>query len=1010
MSHRVRRLLAVVLGIVAFAAIGGAHALPVDGGGPPLAALPRDPGPRGLDVRLDDVVDAYRARGLAAARGAARGGGLELAGERIEVVVAADRGRRADARAALSARGAVVERSYGDLIKALVPVDRLAGLAAADGIRVVEPPQRAHAAAVSGQGISASNASIAHAAGDKGAGVKVGIVDVGFFGYTDSQAAGDLPGGVVTQSYCGDFEGGEHGTAVAEIVHEIAPAAELHLICVEDVVDLGAAKDYAVANGITIVNFSAGFYNSGRGDGTDGPDTPNGIVAAAAAAGVLWVASAGNEAESHWSGTFSGNGNLFHDFASGDEGINFVVPPNGQACLFLKWDAWPTTSTQDFDLGVYDAATFDLVDASAEDQATFNSSPTEAVCVSAPAEGKEYFAAIYRYLGTAPRLDLFVSGSTFTQHKVPSGSLLEPASSPAALAAAAICWNGGALEPYSSQGPTIDGRLKPDVAGFDSTSSGVYGLYDATAGCGRSGFTGTSAAAPHVAGIAAIVKQRQSSLTAAELRAYVEGTAADSGPVGADNAYGHGRLRLGVPPSASTLPATSIGRRVVQLRGSYNANRWDGSYRWQYATEPTFATSSSTPPTEYHWSGATTNSSVSAMLDGLEPATTYYARLVVENEHGTTTGATTSFTTATTAAPYVSLLDPTGITANASTLHGVVNPNGLTTTYKFLYGTAYPPATPLGEVTLTGDASSAVSAQLTGLTASRTYAFRLVATNSAGTTQEDGFLTTAAAAPPPPPPSAPPPSGGGGGGPDLGVVIGHGPSVVAAGGAFTYTFVIRNAAGAKATGVSLGFTLPEALELLSSYAEKGPGCSASSGLTFSCPLAFLDGLETTRVTATVRVRANGTLTATATVTSSERDANATDNLANYTFTAGPGVPAAQPPATPPVQVIPPAGVTKTGSASADTMYGAGGPDRLWGLGGADRLYGRAGNDRLFGGAGGDRLDGGAGRDLLDAGPGNDTIAARDRTADTIRCGRGRDTVYADRADAVARDCERVLRR
>ena len=53
---------------------------------------------------------------------------------------------------------------------------------------------------------------------------------------------------------------------------------------------------------------------------------------------------------------------------------------------------------------------------------------------------------------------------------------------------------------YSSRGPTLDGRLKPDVSAIDGVS---------ITGAGRFGtpFFGTSAAAPHVAGIAALVLQ-----------------------------------------------------------------------------------------------------------------------------------------------------------------------------------------------------------------------------------------------------------------------------------------------------------------------------------------------------------------------------------------------------------------------------------------------------------------------------------------------------------------------
>jgi Gametolysin peptidase M11 len=56
---------------------------------------------------------------------------------------------------------------------------------------------------------------------------------------------------------------------------------------------------------------------------------------------------------------------------------------------------------------------------------------------------------------------------------------------------------------------------------------------------------------------------------------------------------------------------------------------------------------------------------------------------------------------------------------------------------------------------------------------------------------------------------------------------------------------------------------------------------------------------------------------------------------------------------------------------------------------------------------GRRLQGRPGPDVLRGGPGNDTLLARDRSRDSVRCGRGLDLVLADRRDAVARDCEVV---
>jgi Tol biopolymer transport system component len=100
----------------------------------------------------------------------------------------------------------------------------------------------------------------------------------------------------------------------------------------------------------------------------------------------------------------------------------------------------------------------------------------------------------------------------------------------------------------------------------------------------------------------------------------------------------------------------------------------------------------------------------------------------------------------------------------------------------------------------------------------------------------------------------------------------------------------------------------------------------------------------------------------------------------------------------------------------DTLDGGPGADVLVGTFRNDTLFGRSGVDRLLGGPSGDLLVGGPGADMIDAQGGIDTIEARDGARDVIRCGTNRDgtrpekdTVYADRIDRVARDCERVRR-
>ena len=96
-----------------------------------------------------------------------------------------------------------------------------------------------------------------------------------------------------------------------------------------------------------------------------------------------------------------------------------------------------------------------------------------------------------------------------------------------------------------------------------------------------------------------------------------------------------------------------------------------------------------------------------------------------------------------------------------------------------------------------------------------------------------------------------------------------------------------------------------------------------------------------------------------------------------------------------------------GGSGRDSISGGSSGDRIAGDQGNDRLNGSSGNDSISGNSGGDRLTGGSGADRISGGSGNDRVSARDGRRDRISCGRGRDTVVADRTDRVARDCERV---
>jgi metallophosphoesterase (TIGR03767 family) len=99
-----------------------------------------------------------------------------------------------------------------------------------------------------------------------------------------------------------------------------------------------------------------------------------------------------------------------------------------------------------------------------------------------------------------------------------------------------------------------------------------------------------------------------------------------------------------------------------------------------------------------------------------------------------------------------------------------------------------------------------------------------------------------------------------------------------------------------------------------------------------------------------------------------------------------------------------------GTRKRDKLKGTEAGEAISGRGGSDRLHGKAGDDCLAGGRGNDRLGGGQGADTLTGGPGRDRFATRDKEADVVRCGAGRDRVAGDNSDDIASSCERVRRR
>ena len=687
-----------------------------------------------LDSQLGNVVATARQQGAQAALRTARANGLDTVSGQIRVVLEAAPG---DARDAVAAQGGTVEATAGQLTEALVPPGSITAVSTARGVQQVRAPYAAFALGIESEGIASVEADAWHTAGATGAGAKVAVIDLGFAGLAGRQAAGDLPAGLTTVDYCGGSLGAPqvHGTAVAEIVHEMAPDAQLYAICVDSEVDLATASAYVKAAGITIVNHSVGWFNTSRGDGTGAAGTPDAIVASARADGILWVNAAGNAGQEHWSGMYSDpDGDDFHNFSGSDERNSIVLFPGEEVCGYLKWDAWPTTRV-DYDLHLVDDAGGQLVTISADDQQNGPLRPTEALCYTNPYGAAHAFAFQINLWSAAiaPRFDLFVTIADALEYTNAAGSVVEPATSPSTLAVGAVAWDDNILEPYSSVGPTIDGRIKPDLTAPSAVTSPIYSPWT---------FTGTSAAAPHVAGAAALLRAMFPLATHAELQAFLEEEAQDLGAAGMDSLFGAGVLLLPASqPLVTTLAPTAdpTGTDSLAVSGSVSPRGMSTTYRWQYGT--TTAYGAQTAAVALASPGA--DQQVGATLTGLTPNTDYHYRLVATNAFGTTLGADQMNRTAVTAAPLATTSTSESVGSSQARLAGRVAARGTASTAWFEWGTttAYGNVTSVQSVGALGE--TAVVAELTGLLATTQYHYRLIAENIYGPAAgADQVLTT----------------------------------------------------------------------------------------------------------------------------------------------------------------------------------------------------------------------------------------------------------------------------
>ncbi len=199
-----------------------------------------------------------------------------------------------------------------------------------------------------------------------------------------------------------------------------------------------------------------------------------------------------------------------------------------------------------------------------------------------------------------------------------------------------------------------------------------------------------------------------------------------------------------VLPGALTKPAL-VAARAAQLRATVYPKGMDTTYQFEYGSSTEYG--ARVPLSAADVGSGSNGVDVEDAIDGLEPATTYHFRVVASNSVGRTWSADRTLVTLAEAPAVVTGQGASGITDESATVGGTVNPNSAKVTDCHIeYGptTGYGKSAACGPASVgAGDEPVKVSATLGGLSPGTDYHFRVVATNSGGTSYgDDGEFST----------------------------------------------------------------------------------------------------------------------------------------------------------------------------------------------------------------------------------------------------------------------------
>jgi hypothetical protein len=418
-------------------------------------------------------------------------------------------------------------------------LETLASQEAVRTIRTVMPPLvRTGSVTTEGDGIHRTY-DVRTTYSQNGSGVKVGIISDGVDHWADAQSSGDLPADLTVLN---NTQGGDEGTAMLEIVHDMVPDADLYFHdCGANVVAFNAAIDALVTAGCDVICDDIGWILE--------PFFEDGMVAShltsvLASNDIIYASSAGNAGNKHYQGDYYNDGYDCHDK------VWFIdLDPGGSTTIILQWNDAFSASGNDYDLYLCDYYTGEVLLSSINIQ-DGNDDPLEYISPLNIGDSLvECVIVVSNYEGAAEAktLEVFIypeNGAWVYANNIgPVDSIFGHAAVPDAIAVGAIDASDQGnddIEPFSSQGPvTISypspvSRPKPDLCGIDGVTVTGAGGFPIP-------FYGTSAAAPHIAAIAAQLWGAFPNKTGNEVSATLYSSAFDLGSAGYDNIFGYGR-------------------------------------------------------------------------------------------------------------------------------------------------------------------------------------------------------------------------------------------------------------------------------------------------------------------------------------------------------------------------------------------------------------------------------------------------------------------------------------